>query len=74
VLLVIILLRTKAIGILLIFPGIAMPIFRGFSVQPEKKVNKKENKWAGWPICRGIAIIARVIWRFFSYLYSENSI
>jgi len=60
----------KAIGIVLIVLGIAMLIFRGFSVQTEKKVvdlgplevNKKENKWIGWPVyAGGIAIIAGVI-------------
>ena len=60
----------KVIGILLIVLGIGMLIFRGFSVQTEKKVvdlgplevNKKENKWIGWPVyAGGIAIIAGVI-------------
>jgi hypothetical protein len=60
----------KAIGILLIVLGIGMLVFRGFRVQTEKKVvdigplevNKKENKWIGWPVyAGGIAIIAGVI-------------
>jgi uncharacterized membrane protein HdeD (DUF308 family) len=60
----------KAIGIILIIAGIAMLIFRGFSVQTEKKVldagplqiNKKENKWIGWPVYTGaIAIIAGIV-------------
>ena len=47
-----------------------MLIFRGFSVQTEKKVvdlgplevNKKENKWIGWPVyAGGIAIVAGII-------------
>jgi drug/metabolite transporter (DMT)-like permease len=60
----------KTVGIVLIVIGIAMIVFRGFSVQTEKKVvdlgpveiNKKENKWIGWPTyAGGIAIIAGVI-------------
>jgi hypothetical protein len=60
----------KTFGIILIVAGIAMLIFRGFSVQTEKKVvdvgpieiNKKENKWVGWPVyAGGIAIVAGVI-------------
>ena len=60
----------KTAGIVLIVTGIAMLIFRGFSVQTEKKVidlgplevNKKENKWIGWPVyAGGIAIVAGVI-------------
>ena len=60
----------KTAGIVLIVIGIAMLIFRGFSVQTEKKVidlgplevNKKENKWIGWPVyAGGIAIVAGVI-------------
>lgn len=50
--------------------GIGMLLFRGFSVQTEEKVidlgplevNKKENKWIGWPVyAGGIAIIAGII-------------
>ncbi len=60
----------KGIGIALIVLGIAMVIFRGFSVQTEKKVvdlgpveiNKKENKWIGWPTyAGGIAIVCGII-------------
>jgi hypothetical protein len=60
----------KVVGIVLIIAGIAMLIFRGFSVQTEKKVldvgpievNKKENKWFGWPVYTGaIAIIAGIV-------------
>lgn len=47
-----------------------MLIFRGFSVQTEKKVvdlgpvevKKKENKWVGWPVyAGGIAIVAGLV-------------
>jgi hypothetical protein len=64
------LLKMKTIGIVLIVLGLGMLIFRGFSVQTEKKVvdlgplevNKKENKWIGWPVyAGGIAIIAGII-------------
>ena len=60
----------RTAGIVLIVIGIAMLIFRGFSVQTEKEVvdlgplevNKKENKWIGWPVyAGGIALIAGVI-------------
>lgn len=60
----------KTIGIVLIVIGIAMLIFRGFSVQTEKKVvdvgpveiNKKENKWIGWPVYAGaVAIVAGIV-------------
>ena len=60
----------KNLGIVLIVLGVGMLVFRGFSVQTEKKVvdlgplevNKKENKWIGWPVyAGGIAIIAGVI-------------
>ena len=59
----------KTAGIILIIAGIAMLIFRGFSVQTEKKiidagpieVNKTENKWVGWPVyAGGIAVVAGV--------------
>lgn len=51
----------KVLGIVLIIAGIAMIVFRGFSVQTQKKVvdigpveiNKKENKWIGWPTYAG---------------------
>lgn len=60
----------KTAGIVLIVIGIAMLIFRGFSVQTEREVidlgpleiNKKENKWIGWPVyAGGIAMVAGVI-------------
>ena len=60
----------RILGIVLIVLGIGMLVFRGFSVETEKKVvdlgplevNKKENKWIGWPVYAGaIAIIAGVI-------------
>jgi hypothetical protein len=60
----------KTVGIVLIVVGIAMLLFRGFSVQTEEKVldagpleiNKKENKWVGWPVyAGGIAIVAGLI-------------
>jgi drug/metabolite transporter (DMT)-like permease len=60
----------KTFGIILIVIGIAMLIFRGFSVQTEKKVvdvgpveiNKKENKWIGWPVYAGaVAIVAGIV-------------
>lgn len=55
----------KTIGIILIIAGIAMFIFRGFSVQTEKNVvdigpleiNKKENKWVGWPTFAGAIVV-----------------
>jgi drug/metabolite transporter (DMT)-like permease len=55
----------KSFGVILIVIGIAMILIRGFSVTTEKKVvdvgpveiNKKENKWIGWPTYAG-AIIA----------------
>ena len=59
----------KTIGIILIIVGIAMLIFRGFGITTEKKVidagpievNKKENKWVGWPVYAGaIAVVAGV--------------
>ena len=57
----------KTFGIILIIAGIAMVIIRGFSVTTEKEVvdlgpleiNKKENKWIGWPTYAG-AIVAIV--------------
>ena len=60
----------KTIGIVLIIVGIAMLIIRGVNVQTEKKVidlgplevNKKENKWIGWPVyAGGVAIVAGLI-------------
>ncbi|RFM30300.1 hypothetical protein [Deminuibacter soli] len=57
----------KTFGLILIIAGIAMIVIRGFSVQTEKKVvdvgpveiNKKENKWIGWPTYAG-AVVAVV--------------
>ena len=57
----------KTFGIILIVVGIAMILIRGFSVTTEKEVvdlgplevNKKENKWIGWPTYAG-ALIAVV--------------
>lgn len=54
----------KTFGIILIVTGIAMILIRGFSVTTEKKVvdlgpieiNKKENKWIGWPTYAGALI------------------
>jgi drug/metabolite transporter (DMT)-like permease len=51
-------------GIVLIVLGIAMIIIRGISVPIEKKVvdvgpvqiDKKENKWIGWPTYAGAVI------------------
>lgn len=51
----------RILGIILIIAGIAMILIRGFSVQTEKEVldvgplevNKKENKWIGWPTYAG---------------------
>lgn len=60
----------KVLGIILIVAGIAMIVFRGFSVQTEKKVvdigpveiNKKENKWIGWPTyAGGLVAVAGVV-------------
>ena len=54
----------KTLGIVLIVVGIAMIVIKGFSVTTEKKVvdlgplevNKKENKWIGWPTYAGAAV------------------
>lgn len=61
----------KTFGIILIIAGIAMVLIRGFSVTTEKEVvdlgplevNKKENKWIGWPTYAGalIAIVGVVM-------------
>jgi uncharacterized membrane protein len=56
----------KVFATILIVAGILMIVFRGFSVQTEKKVvdlgpveiNKKENKWIGWPTYAGALAIA----------------
>lgn len=60
----------KSIGIILIIAGILMMVFRGFSVTTEKEVadigpleiNKKENKWIGWPTyAGGVLVIVGVV-------------
>jgi len=61
----------KTLGIILVIAGIAMIVIRGFSVQTEKKVvdlgpvevNKKENKWVGWPTYAGgiVAVVGVVL-------------
>lgn len=61
----------KVLGIILVVVGIAMIIIRGFSVPTEKKVvdigpveiNKKENKWVGWPTYAGgiVAVVGVVL-------------
>ncbi len=60
----------RTIGILLIVAGLAMMVIRGFNLTTEKKVidagpiqvNKKENKWIGWPTYAGAVIcIAGVV-------------
>ena len=60
----------KSVGIVLIVAGIVMLVVRGFTVHTEEKVidlgplevNKKENKWIGWPVyAGGIAIVAGLI-------------
>lgn len=56
----------KTFGIILIVVGIVMILFRGFTYHTEKKVvdlgnveiNKKENKWLGWPTYTGVAVAA----------------
>jgi hypothetical protein len=61
----------KTLGLVLIVVGIVMIIIKGFSVQTEKKlidagpvqVNKKENRWIGWPTYAGavVAVIGVVL-------------
>lgn len=61
----------KTLGIILIVAGIIMVLIRGFSVTTEKEVldvgpveiNKKENKWIGWPTYAGgiIAVVGVVL-------------
>jgi hypothetical protein len=54
----------KTLGIILIIAGIAMILVKGFSVQTEKniidagpiQVNKKENRWIGWPTYAGAVV------------------
>ncbi|MBS0028107.1 hypothetical protein ACTJJ0_06415 [Chitinophaga sp. 22321] len=60
----------KVSGIILIIAGIVMILIPGFFVQTEKKVvdigpveiNKKENRWIGWPTyAGGIVVVAGVV-------------
>jgi hypothetical protein len=54
----------KTFGFVLLIAGIVMILIKGFSVTTEKKVvdlgpvevNKKENKWIGWPTYAGGAV------------------
>jgi hypothetical protein len=51
----------RTLGIVLLILGIAMIIVKGFTVTTEKnivdvgplKIDKKENKWIGWPTYAG---------------------
>jgi hypothetical protein len=55
----------KTFGFVLIVIGIVMIVIRGISVPTEKnivdigpvKIDKKENKWIGWPTYAGIAVM-----------------
>ena len=61
----------KTFGIILIVVGIAMMIIKGISVTTEKnivdvgpvKIDKKENKWIGWPTYAGavLAVVGAVL-------------
>jgi drug/metabolite transporter (DMT)-like permease len=61
----------KSFGIALIVIGIVMMIIRGISIPTEKKVvdlgpvqiDKKENKWIGWPMYAGavLAVVGAVL-------------
>ncbi len=61
----------KSFGIALIVIGIVMMIVRGISVPTEKnvvdlgpvKIDKKENKWIGWPTYAGavLAVVGAVL-------------
>jgi hypothetical protein len=61
-------------GIVLIVLGIIMIIIRGISVPTEKKVvdvgpiqiDKKENKWIGWPTYAGALVVATGVVLIFS--------
>jgi hypothetical protein len=61
-------------GIVLIVLGIAMIIIRGISVPTEKNVvdlgpiqiDKKENKWIGWPTYTGALVIVAGAFLIFS--------
>ena len=56
----------KILATILIVAGVLMIVFRGFNLQTEKKVvdigpveiNKKENRWVGWPTYAGAIAIA----------------
>jgi hypothetical protein len=56
----------KTFGIILIVLGIAMIVIKGISVPTEKnivdvgpiKIDKKENKWIGWPTYTGALLAA----------------
>jgi hypothetical protein len=56
----------RTFGIILIVLGIAMIIIKGISVPTEKnivdvgpiKIDKKENKWIGWPTYTGALLAA----------------
>ena len=55
----------KIFAFILIVGGIFMVVVRGFNLQTEKKVvdlgpveiNKKENRWVGWPTWVGAVCI-----------------
>jgi len=60
----------RILGIILVVAGILMFVFNGINLTTEKKVvdlgpleiNKKENKWIGWPVwAGGIAVVAGVV-------------
>ena len=61
----------KSFGIALIVIGIVMMIIRGISIPTEKnvvdlgpvKIDKKENKWIGWPMYAGavLAVVGAVL-------------
>jgi drug/metabolite transporter (DMT)-like permease len=61
----------KSFGIVLIVIGIVMMIIRGITVPTEKnivdvgpiKIDKKENKWIGWPTYAGavLAVVGAVL-------------
>jgi hypothetical protein len=61
----------KTLGLILIIVGIAMIVVRGLNITTEKKVvdigplevNKKENKYIGWPTYAGgvIAVIGVIL-------------
>ena len=61
----------KTLGLILIVVGIVMIVVRGLNIQTEKKVvdvgplevNKKENRYIGWPTYAGgvIAVIGIIL-------------